>query len=1009
MMRDQTTSFRNSAAQFLLGSIALALVTLVFFRLDVDLASTAFAYLIVVVLASLMGSFVVSALLTIIAVVGLNYFFAKPIFEFRVDNPQDILLMVAFLLTALIVTRLIRNVRKEKEAALQAFDALRESELQWREVFEHNPVMYFMIDDIGTVLSVNAFGAAQLGYSVTDLVGQSVLNVFFEEDREFVRRSVAVCLEAIGQSHTWEIRKVRKDGSVLWVRENAKAVRRANNQLIVLIACEDITKRKQTESALRQSEAYLAQAQELSRTGSFGWSVAPGEIIWSKETFRIFQCDPATKPTVELVFQRTHPEDRAAMQETVDRASSDGKDFDHEYRLLMPDGSVKYVHGVARATRDASGGIAFLGAVTDVTVAKETERKLRRSEAYLAEAQHLSHTSSWAWDVRRREWAYRSAEVYRLFGFDPKDDVPLQAFQDRVLPEDRRRILEVVPRAIREKAHFEVDFRIALPDGAIKRVHCVGHPVVSSDGDVIELIGTHVDVTEQYAAKETLQKAFDEIKKSEDRFRLVIDTVPALVWRSRHDGTAEFFNQPSLDYTGLSSDHALNGGWAEAFHPDDMARLLEMWRTMRRSGMRGETEARLRRFDGEYRWFLFRAEPMRDEAGNVTKWYGSATDIEDRKLAEVALRESEQRFRDYAETASDWLWETGPDHRVTRVSEHLNAVGIMPSRLTGVARWDIATDVESEPEKWRLHRAMLDAHQPFRDFVYRMASGSGSPVYVQTSGKPIYDANGNFLGYRGTGTDITATIRADHAEEALRKAQMELAHVTRVTTLGELTASIAHEVNQPLAAVVANAAACLRWLGRETPDLDAARRSVEWIINDGNRASEVIRRVRALANKTDIEKAPLDINDVVREVIALVQRELISYQVSLRTEFAPALPMILGDRVQLQQVIINLVMNGIEAMQSVTDRPRELAIRSRQDETQQVLVSVTDCGVGISVEDADRLFNPFFTTKSGGMGMGLSICRSIMEAHGGRLWATANVPHGATLQLTLPVNAATAS
>src|SRR5258705_3026253 len=190
---------------------------------------------------------------------------------------------------------------------------------------------------------------------------------------------------------------------------------------------------------------------------------------------------------------------------------------------------------------------------------------------------------------------------------------------------------------------------------------------------------------------------------------------------------------------------------------------------------------------------------------------------------------------------------------------------------------------------------------------------------------------------------------------------MELAHVTRVTPLGELTASIAHEVNQPLAGVIANAAACLRWLDRGTPDLEAARRSVEWVIDDGNRASEVIRRVRALANKTEIEKVPLDVNDVVREVITLVQRELTSHQVSLRMELAPTLPMILGDRVQLQQVMINLVMNGVEAMQPLTDRPRELAIRSRQDETQQVLVSVTDCGVGISVEDADQLFKPFFT------------------------------------------------
>ena len=782
-------------------------------------------------------------------------------------------------------------------------------------------------------------------------------------------------------------------------RKATEALRRSRDDLQVAI--DDL---RRIESALLHSEMYLTEAQRLSGTGSFGWNLSNGEIVWSDETFRIFQYDRTTKPSVELIVRRVHPQDRAAVQETIDQASGDGKDFDHQYRLLMADGSIKYVHAMARATRDAVGSIEFIGAITDVTAAREAERKLRRSEAYLAETQHLSHTSSWAWDVRRREFVYRSAEVYRLFGLDSEKDAVLRRpLHDRILPDDMPRVTDVARRAVREKADFEVDFRIVRPDGSIKRVHSVGHPVVNSEGDVIELVGTHVDVTEQYEAKEELQRAFDEIKKSEDRLRLVIDTIPTLVWRAGPDGSPDFLNQPALDYTGLPPDQA-EFGWPRAFHPDDKKGMLVKWSAIRASGRPGGLEARLRRFDGEYRWFWFQAEPLRDEAGNIVKWYGSATDIEDRKRTEVALRESEQRFRDYAETASDWFWETGPDHRVTRISEHVSEIGLVPSGLAGLSRWDIATDTESEPEKWRMHRAMIDAHQPFRDFVYTV-HGAGSPVHVRTSGKPVYEANGNFLGYRGTGTDITATIRADHAEEVLRKAQAELAHVTRVTMLGELTASIAHEVSQPLSAVIANADACLRWLDRETPDLAAARRSVEWVISDGNRASEVIRRVRALANKADLEKVPLDLNDVVREVIALVQRELVSRHVSLRTELAPGPFIILGDRVQLQQVIINLVMNGIEAMELGNDQPRELVVRSRRDGTHGMLLSVTDCGVGISDDDADRLFKAFFTTKSGGLGMGLSICRSIVEAHGGRLSASRNEEGpGATFQFVLPLH-----
>ncbi len=370
-----------------------------------------------------------------------------------------------------------------------------------------------------------------------------------------------------------------------------------------------------------------------------------------------------------------------------------------------------------------------------------------------------------------------------------------------------------------------------------------------------------------------------------------------------------------------------------------------------------------------------------------------------------ALRESEQRFRDYAETAKAWLWETGPDHSLTQVSEEVATLGIHPAAVIGLRRWDFAADVEDEPDKWRLHVATLEAHQPFRGFVYRRASADGSVVYFSTSGKPLFDADGRFLGYRGVTTDITAAVRAEQVEKALHQAQAELARVARVTTLGELAASIAHEINQPLAAIEADANACLHWLAKDKPDLDSVREALTAIVKDGERAGAVISRIQTLLARSSVVHTPCDLSSAIREVLPLVGPEMRRHGVLLETSLAPDLPPVMGDRIQLQQVLLNLLLNAAEAMREVPPARRRIVMRAtldQRDDGPWVIVAVEDAGVGFGQDEAARLFEAFYTTKPGGLGMGLSISRSIIDSHKGRLWATANPDHGATFHFALP-------
>jgi PAS domain S-box-containing protein len=426
----------------------------------------------------------------------------------------------------------------------------------------------------------------------------------------------------------------------------------------------------------------------------------------------------------------------------------------------------------------------------------------------------------------------------------------------------------------------------------------------------------------------------------------------------------------------------------------------------------------------ESRWAL-----QRDDRGRPVEIMETNTDITRRKLADAELRKSERRYRNIFQTAGVSIWEED----YTQVKAALDEL-----RSQGVS--DLGQYLADHPDFVRQAMAMVrivdvndatvkmlgartkdelsldkvflsETEQAFAAVVLAIAEGRTS----MESETVMRTLAGDRLAVLFTVTfppepgrldsvliSIMDVTERNRTQEALQQAQDQLAHVARVTTLGELTASIAHEVNQPLAAIVTNGQACLRWLGHDPPHLGEARGAVKRIVSDADRAGEVIRRVRDLSRKTVPQKARLSLNEVVNDVVLLVRREVLTHRVSLRLELAPALPSVLGDRVQLQQVIINLMINAIQAMEPVTGRPRELLIRSQTHEADQVLVAVQDSGIGIDAENLGRLFGTFFTTKPDGMGMGLSICRSIIEAHGGKIWVSRNAGPGVTVQFTLP-------
>jgi PAS domain S-box-containing protein len=635
-----------------------------------------------------------------------------------------------------------------------------------------------------------------------------------------------------------------------------------------------------TSRDLQESKARLEEAQRVAHVGYWEWNLDTDRVTWSDETYRIYGLMPQKVPIdLPTIREMIHPDDRESVFRKAEEAILGGVRPDAEHRIVRPSGDVRTVHSQGDLKRDASGRLyQMFGTVQDITDRKRTEEALRQSQFYLSEGQRLAHMGSWASNDLGIRWSddlsiYWSDEVYNIYGLDPQNGAPnLKQYLAAIHPDDRASMAETIRVMHEQRCGCDVTKRIVRPDGEVRYVRCVGVPVFE-DGVFKAFHGTTIDVTEQ-----------------------------ELLARELRREQAYLAEAQNLTHTG---SWACNLVTRQVFHSSD-------------------ENARLYGFDPSQGAIPFE------------RFYNSIH-TED----EPALR----------------------------------------AKLEGAIHARTDYDVE-----------------------FRICRPDGTIRFLRGIGHQ--NLSGEVGDYVGITTDITERKRTEEERERLRQLEADLAHINRVHMMGELAAALAHEIKQPIAAATINAKTGLRWLQREPPEVEEACESLSRILKDVSRAADIVDRNRALYRRETQKRELVELNEVIREMSTLLYDKANQQSISIRTELDANLLPITADRVQVQQVLMNLMLNGIEAMK---DTSGQLTVTSKKTEDGQLLVSVSDSGIGLPVEDTERIFDAFFTTKPQGTGMGLSISRRIIESHGGRLWATRNSGRGATFQFTVPIEAKASS
>jgi PAS domain S-box-containing protein len=817
-----------------------------------------------------------------------------------------------------------------------------------------------------------------------------------------------------------EVRTVHAITSKLWGAMRGDPDNEASGKARRLFGTvQDVTEIKRAEQAhhalsrdLQESKAWLEEAQRVAHLGYWVWDLETNQVIWSEETFRIFGLTPQVgSMDIAIVGEKFHPDDREVVFRAAEEAIRSGTRADCEHRLIRPDGEIRVVHSLGEVKKDSEGRTQMFGTTQDITDRKRAAEALQRmsgsfqdSNARLEEAQRIAHVGHWDWNLDTGSLAW-SDETYRIYGMAPQErPIDIAMLREMIHPEDRESMFRKAEESLLSGVPADAEHRIVRPNGEVRTVHSRADARRDASGRPYEMFGTVQDVTEGKRAEQALRRSQFYLSEGE-RLAHVGSWASTNLGISWGDDLGLYWSDELYRIFGLDPKNGAPGleQCLAYVHPQDRAFIAEKVKAMHEEHCICDVTHRIVRPDGEMRYIRVVSNPV-VEQGAFKGYIGTTIDVTEQELLTQALRREQAYLTDAQSMAhiGSWAYNLVTHELLHSSDENARLYGFDPSQspISAERFFDTQHAEDAPYVNAALERAVREGTDFYLD-EYRIRHTDGSIRFLRAIGHR--NASGEPGEYVGVTMDITERKRAEEERERLRLLEADLAHINRVNMLGELAASLAHEIKQPIAASITSANTCLRWLAHDPPNLERARAAAARSEQEGNRAADVINRLRSFYKKGVPPKREIvDITEVILEMAALLKTEATRHSTTIHSAVDADTPKILVDRVQVQQVFMNLMLNAIEAMQ---DTGGELTITARPNPEGQMIVSISDTGVGLPAENAERIFDAFHTTKPEGTGMGLAITRSIVESHGGRVWATANEGAGATFHFTLPIEA----